>query len=377
VAFRVSGISQRITTMTAHRDKLDLYERVTAEIIGALEAGTRPWAPTWTSSLSPPGLPLRIKGEPYRGINVLLLWSVMITRGYPSPVWMTYAQARKLGGQVRRGEHGTLVCYAGATTKGDSGPGDRRSGQGGSGQGGSGELNASVVPKLRSSSTADRNEGDRLIHFLKSYIVFNVAQIEGLPERFDIEAVSATVGLAEAVEFFIANTKARIIAGPNPLYRHGTDTIECPPQTDFRDPEDHAAAICHELLHWTGIASRLNRDMGKRYGDEAYGMEELVAEIGAAMLCASFGIGAGVREENAAYIATWLKRLKQDKRAIFTAARLAQNAVDYLQGLQPDASEPTASDATHMDDPLSADKAIRSRSQRDGAIAASVLESAS
>jgi antirestriction protein ArdC len=200
--------------MTPHRDTPDLYERVTAGIISALEAGTRPWAPTWTSPLSPPGLPLRITGEPYRGINVLLLWSVMMTRGYPSPVWMTYAQAQKLGGQVRKGEHGALVCYAGAMTKGDGGSGesgldDRRSGQGGSRQSGSGEPNAGTLPKLRSSTVSNRNESDRLIHSLKSYKVFNVAQIEGQAERFAIEAVSATIGLAAAVECFVASTMNR------------------------------------------------------------------------------------------------------------------------------------------------------------------------
>ncbi len=312
-----------MTTLRSNSaDKPDLYEKVTAEIIAALEVGTRPWVPTWTSSISAPGLPLRITGEPYRGINVLLLWPVMMAQGYRSPIFMTYAQAQKLGGQVRKGEHGALVCYAGSARKSD-------------GHGGEGRSDAfSEMPPNTAAGTQD---GGKLIHFLKSYVVFNVAQIEGLPERFGIEEISATVGMADAISAFIANTKARIIGGPNPLYRHGNDTIECPPMADFKTVEDHVTTILHELVHWTGTASRLNRDMGKRYSDDAYGMEELVAEIGAAMLCASFGIGTEVREENAAYLATWLRRLRADKRAIFTAARLAQGAVDYLHGLQPKA----------------------------------------
>lgn len=310
------------TSRSNPADKPDLYEKVTAEIIAALEAGTRPWTPTWTSSLTPPGLPLRITGEAYRGINVLLLWSVMMAGGYRSPIFMTYAQAQKLGGQVRKGEHGALVCYAGSGRKSDGHGSERRS---------------DALSDMTTAEAAGTRNGGKLIHFLKSYVVFNVAQIDGLPERLGVEEISATAGMAEAMSAFITNTKARIIGGPNPLYRHGNDTIECPPVGDFKTQEDHAATILHELVHWTGTAARLNREMGKRYSDDAYGMEELVAEIGAAMLCASFGIGTQVREENAAYLATWLTRLRADKRAIFTAARLAQSAVDYLYKLQPNA----------------------------------------
>jgi antirestriction protein ArdC len=293
--------------------KADVYETVTAQIVAKLEQGVRPWFQPWNAEQAEGRItrPLRANGTPYRGINVLMLWGSATERGYGNPTWMTFKQALELGGNVRKGEKGSLVVYANTITRTEADP-----------------------------NTGE--ETDRDIPFLKGYTVFNVEQVENLPPRFHAPATPAaeTVERIGHAETFFAHTGVRIGHGGNrAFYSPAEDRIQMPPFEAFAEPEAYYATLAHEATHWTKGPARLDRDFGrKRWGDEGYAMEELVAELGAAFLCADLSLSPAPREEHAAYLANWLKVLKGDKRAIFSAAAHAQRAADYLHGLQPAAA---------------------------------------
>lgn len=289
----------------------DVYSRITDKIVAALEEGVRPWHRPWNAEHAAGRItrPLRFNGQPYSGINVIMLWSEAVERGYSAPIWMTFRRARELGAHVRKGEHGTTVVYASTFRKSET---DEDTGE----------------------------EVERNIPFMKGYTVFNVEQIDDLPQHY---YATAAVPVLEPVqrdaraEGFFANTGVTICHGGNRAYYTVTaDRIQMPPFEFFEDPESYYATLAHESCHATRHESRLDRDFGrKRWGDEGYAMEELVAELGAAFLSADLDLTLEVREDHAAYIQSWLKVLKDDKRAIFTAASHAQRAADFLHGLQP------------------------------------------
>ena len=289
--------------------RADLYTRVTERVIDDLEKGVRPWLKPWNGGHAAGRitLPLRHNGTPYRGINILLLWGEAMANGLTSPLWMTFKQALALGAHVRKGEHGAMVVYADRFTK--------------------------------KETDADGNDVEREIPFLKAYTVFNVAQIEGLPAHYyaEPEAKGEKLQLLETAERFFAATSAMIRHGGNmAYYAPGPDVIQLPVPEAFRDAESYAATKAHELTHWTKHPNRLDRDFGgKRFGDTGYAREELVAELGAAFLCADLGITPEPREDHASYLAHWLELLREDKRAIFSAASHAQRAVDFLHSLSP------------------------------------------
>ena len=288
----------------------DVYSRVTNKIIADLEAGNLTWLQPWQAGEHKAGSiqrPLRAGGIPYRGVNVLMLWASAMEKGYSCPLWLTYKQAAELGGQVRKGEKGSLVVYANTFTK--TGADDK---------------GAEVETK---------------IPFMKGYTVFNAEQIEGLPAHFYAteQPLNNEIERLESAERFFAATKASIQHGGNSaFYIPSLDFVQMPELATFRDGESYYATLAHEMTHWTRHNSRLDRDLGrKRFADAGYAMEELVAEIGAAFLCADLGVTPETRPDHAAYVASWLKVLKDDKRAIFTAASHAQKAADYLHSLQP------------------------------------------
>ncbi|WP_254508989.1 ArdC family protein [Anatilimnocola floriformis] len=298
-----------MTTTSNTTKRADVYSRVTDRIVAELEAGVRPWLKPWNAEHAAGRItrPLRFNGERYSGINVLMLWAEAETKGYACPIWMTFNQARELGGFVKKGEHGSPVVYA---------------------------------SKFKKSETDDAGqEVERDIPFLKEYTVFNVEQIESLPDWYYQlkETPKPQLQRIEAADRFFANTKADIrTGGTQAYYAAGSDHIQMPRFECFSDAESYAATLAHELTHWTKHASRLNREFGrKRWGDEGYAMEELVAELGSAFLSADLRITPEVRDDHASYVANWLKVLKDDKRAIFTAASYASRAVDFLHGLQP------------------------------------------
>jgi antirestriction protein ArdC len=297
-----------MTTTTTPR--VDVYTRVTNRIIDDLERGVLPWLRPWNAEHAAGRItrPLRFNGERYNGINILQLWYAAETSGYACPIWMTFQQAIQLGGHVKKGEHGTPVVYASKFTK---------------------------------KETDDAgDEVEREIPFLKEYTVFNVEQCEDLPAHFYQlkEEPKEKMQRVEHADGFFANTKADIRhRGNQACYTISGDYVRMPPFECFRDPESYCATLAHELTHWTRHPSRLNRDFGrKRFGDEGYAVEELVAELGAAFLCADLRITAEPRPDHAGYIEHWLKVLKDDKRAIFSAASHASRAVDFLHKLQPE-----------------------------------------
>jgi antirestriction protein ArdC len=242
-------------------------------------------------------------------MNVILLWSEAVARDFASPVWMTFKQASELGGHVRKGESGSLVVYASRFTKTES-----------DGRGG---------------------EVERNIPFLKTYTAFNVEQIDGLPDRFygRLAAVADPAERIEHADNFFANTAAAIRhGGSKAFYSPSTDHIQMPPFESFRDAESYVAVLSHETVHWTADSRRVGRDLSRYAKDRSErAREELVAEIGSAMLCADLDIVPELepRPDHASYIASWVAVLANDKRAIFSAAAHAQRAVTYLHGLQP------------------------------------------
>lgn len=284
--------------------KKDVYQTITNTIVAELEKGVRPWHKPWNAEHAAGRItrPLRSNGIPYRGINVLMLWAASCEKGYSAPLWLTYKQAQELGGQVRKGEKGNLVVYA------------------------------NIITREEETETGDTAE--RTIPFMKGYTVFNAEQVEGLPANFYAlaEPVLDPVQRIDQAEAFFQATAADIRHGGNQaFYSMSDDRVQMPPFEAFESAEAYYATLAHEMTHWTKHPSRLDRDLGrKRWGDAGYAMEELVAELGAAFLCADLELAPAPRAEHTAYIASWLKVLKDDRRAIVSAAGFAQTAADYL-----------------------------------------------
>ena len=294
----------------------DLYTQITQQIIDQLETGVRPWLKPWNAqhAAGPISRPLRHNAIPYSGINILLLWSTAAERGYLSPYWLTFKQAKELGACVRKGEHSAPVVYASTFSK-----------------------------------TEENKQGEavaRQIPFLKTYHVFNADQIDGLPEHYTALAGPQldSSSRIETAERFFAHTGAVIRhGGDRAAYNPTGDFIRIPPFETFNNTLSFVATVSHELLHWTKHPSRLDRDFGsKQFGDASYAMEELVAEIGSAFLCADLGLTPVVREDHVAYLEHWLAILREDKRALFSAAAHASRALEYLHSLQPQAQIDTA-----------------------------------
>lgn len=295
-------------------DRQDVYTRVTNAIVAELEKGVRPWLKPWNAEHLAGKItrPLRVNGQPYKGINVLMLWASAASQGFTAQTWMSFNQARALGAQVKKGAKGSQVVYA-----------DRLA---------------------RTETGEDGQTTEHGIFFMKSFTVFNAEQIEGLPDRFQ-ETPAPRPGMMERIgqaDAFFAHTYADIRhGGPQAYYASGLDYVQMPPFEAFRDAESYCSTLAHELTHWTKHPARLARDFGrKRFGDEGYAREELVAEIGAAFLSCDLGITPEPRADHAAYLDHWLGVLKADKRAIFQAAAHAQRAADYLHSLQPQSDAP-------------------------------------
>jgi antirestriction protein ArdC len=224
-------------------------------------------------------------------------------QNFAAPIWMTFRQALELDAHVRKGEKGSLVVYANSITRTEH---DEKSGE----------------------------DVDREIPYMKGYTVFNVEQIDGLPELYYAKAAPTLdpVARIDHAEKFLHATGAVINHGGNrAYYSHSTDAVQMPPFESFRDADSYYSTLAHELTHWSGSKNRLDRDFGgHRFGSNAYAQEELVAELGAAFLCADLELALEPRADHAAYIANWVEVLQTDSRAIFTAAAHAQKAADFI-----------------------------------------------
>lgn len=294
--------------------KSDIYTRITETVLSHLENGVRPWQKPWHAEHAAGRItrPLRANGIPYRGINVLSLWMEAESKGYTAPIWITYKQAQELKAHVRKGERGSLVVFASKTTRTEI-------------------------------DSVTGNETERDIPFLKGYTVFNVEQVEGLPPQYYATAprtLDPVQRITSADAFFAAIRATINHGGDRAYYNVSQDFIQMPPFEAFKDAESYYATLAHEATHWTKHEARLNRDFGrKRWGDEGYAMEELVAELGAAFLSSDLALAPAVRTDHADYIASWIKVLNDDQRAIFTASAHAQRAADFLNGLQDQIAE--------------------------------------
>jgi len=282
-------------------DKRDVYARVTDQIINSIEQGAGTWRMPWHTSGRFAFSPINVASKkPYRGINTVCLWAAAQAKGYESGEWATYQQWQDRGAQVRKGEKSTLVVFW----------------------------------KFANESRESQDDGDqpangsRLL-FTRGYSVFNAAQVDGYVPKAERD-VPIPERIAHADAFFSSVGADLRHGGNQAFYSPATDHIQMPPFEAFRDGVSYYATLAHEHTHWTASAARCNRELGKRFGDNAYAAEELIAELGAAFTCAYLGLSTEPRPDHAQYIQSWLRVLKADKRAIFTAASKAQQACDWL-----------------------------------------------
>ena len=286
--------------MKDHR--LSLYAEVTQRIIAELEAGRVPWVQPWDASRCACTMPGNaVSGRGYSGINVLILWAAGVEQGFTSQRWLTYRQAEQAGGHVRRGEKGTVICYA-----------DR------------------FTPRDEADKARSEDREARTIAFLKRFTVFNLDQCDELPEALTSSPVSLDplVAIEQADRVIQATAADFRIGGGEAYYSPVHDYVAVPPQAVFHEPINWYRTALHELGHWSGHASRLDRDQAGRFGSAAYAREELVAELASAFTCASLGIVPTVR--HADYVGAWLEVLRSDDKAIFRAASAASKAAEYL-----------------------------------------------
>ena len=280
----------------------DLYSEVSARIVAELEGGAAPWIKPWSAAPGANTPCNAVTNRPYSGCNVVLLWMAQAA-GYRTPRYLTYKQALEMGSHVRRGERGMKVYFV-------------------------------KQLQVRDQDAAD-NVSARLIPMMREYTVFNVDQCEGLPDSVStgrpmrVRNPDARDDLADQ---FLRATSADIREGHGEAYYvPSRDFISMPTFGAFKGADHFYGTVFHELTHWTGHMSRLDRDLKNRFGSRNYAGEELIAELGAAFLCAEFGFDGDLR--HAGYIEHWIELLKADKRAFFTACSQGSKAADYLRGL--------------------------------------------
>lgn len=288
------------TNENTSTEKLDVYAKVTSQIINAIEQGVGNWRMPWHTSGRFASSPINATSrKAYRGINTVCLWAAAEAKGYDSGEWATYAQWHERGAQVRKGEKATTVVFwkfANNAAETDDG-----------------ETPAS---------------GSRLL-FTRGYAVFNAAQVDGYtPKAESTESMPERIERAESWFHGIGADVRN--EGNRAYYAPGTDHIQMPPFAAFVENVSYYSTLAHEHTHWTAKSERCDRQLGKRFGDSAYAAEELIAELGAAFVCAHLGLSTEPREDHAEYIQSWLRVLRADRRAIFTAASKAQQAADYL-----------------------------------------------
>jgi antirestriction protein ArdC len=276
--------------------KVDIYQKITNVIIDAMETAGR-WSMPWSMNLAH-GAPINaITRKAYKGVNVLALWAQGEDKKYSSNEWATYRQWSEIGAQVRKGEKASsVVFWSTAQSK---------------------------------KETQDGEENSTFL-FAKSYSVFNADQVDGYTAKPGLTLERTNERIPTADDWFRSLAGDVRHGGNRACYIPTADRIQMPDFDAFKDNVSYYSTLAHEYTHWTAREFRCNRELGKRFGDAAYAMEELVAELGAAFTCAYLGLTTEPRPDHAEYLKSWLTVLKADKRAIFTAASKAQQAVDYL-----------------------------------------------
>ncbi|MGH2984020.1 MAG: ArdC family protein [Solirubrobacterales bacterium] len=303
----------------SRRRQRDVYQEITEKIVKALEGGTVPWRRPWRDF----GMQRNLSsGRPYRGVNQLLTQLTQQARGYDSPLWLTYRGAERAGGNVRRGERGTLV-----------------------------------VLWKRLLVKDEETDEKKLVWWIRPYTVFNLDQVDGVEppasedKRLEFDPI-------ERCEQLLARMPSPPIVEHRPggaFYIAASDTITLPPRESFYEVEGYYATRFHEAVHSTGHRSRLDRELAPKSDEQAYSREELIAELGAAMLCGTAGIAPQRLEQSAAYIGSWLRALRDDKRMVVSASQHAQRAVDYVLDQRPqDGSEASGEEGSEESSAASA-----------------------
>jgi antirestriction protein ArdC len=293
---------------TSSKPRFDVHEAITNQIIAAIEAGTgkpqMPWHRSGANIMRPVNVS---SGNAYRGVNTVALWAAADAFGYEHGLWGTYRQWQDRGAQVRKGEKSSLIVF---------------------------------YREFESDDAEASDDNDRRTRCMaRASRVFNIAQVDGYvideptPDDNRVDPI-------ESAEAFVCATGAKISEfGDRAFYSIREDAITMPDRYRFIDTKSGTATeawyatLLHELTHWTGASHRLDRTFGERFGDDAYAMEELVAELGAAFLCGDLDISAEPRSDHAAYIDSWLRILKGDRKAIFAAASAANKASEYLKSI--------------------------------------------
>ncbi|ABD89447.1 ArdC family protein [Rhodopseudomonas palustris] len=302
-------MSREISHARAGAGRANLYAEITDKIIAELQAGRVPWVQPWGTAAANATIAMPRNASTqrrYSGINILILWGAVIEQGFAGQNWLTFRQALGLGGHVRKGERGTTVVFA-----------DR------------------FTPEDERRRAAETGEDPGAIPFLKRFTVFNTDQCEGLPKDVASAVIPPPPGQIEPqAEALIAATGADFrIGGSRAYYNTAGDFVQVPPPAAYFEPINWHRTAFHELGHWTGHASRLNRDHSGSHGSKSYAREELVAEMAGAFVCASLGIVPTVR--HADYIGSWLEVLREDNRAVVRAASAASKAADFLLAFAP------------------------------------------
>ena len=293
-------------------ERADVYTRITAEIVAAMEAGAGEWRMPWYHDGTAITRPQNISsGNRYRGVNVLALWIAAQARGYANGLWGTYRQWLAVSAQVRKGERGTTVV---------------------------------LWKQAKATTNDDADDGDDDVRrrvFARAFTVFNVAQVDGYEPQV-IEKLPEGDRLTHVGEFIDA-LKIPIVTGNyNAHYRIDIDTIFMPDYAAFTSPAAHAGTLIHEAAHATGAKHRLDRNFQERFKRDWLPIEEATAELTASFILADLGVAHHPRPDHAAYVASWLRLLKDDPRAIFTAASKAQQAADWMHAQQPRTEEMAA-----------------------------------
>ncbi|TEX45706.1 MAG: antirestriction protein [Acidimicrobiales bacterium mtb01] len=279
----------------------ELFEKVTVDLITAIKDGAKDWRMPW-HGLGGAGLPRSADGRPYRGWNSLVLAMVAADRSWKSSTWATYHAWKRHGAQVRRGERGIQVVL--------------------------------WKPTERHETSEDGGNSLRRSLFARAFTVFAAEQVDGAEGFTTPWAAEDDARRIEAAEAYFAAVGADVVhGGDQACYVPRLDRIHLPHRHQFEQISDYYSTAAHEHTHWTGHTGRLGRDLSGRFGDHAYGAEELVAELGAAFWCAQFELDQATREDHAAYLGDWLALLQSDSRALVAACGHAQRAVDHLNTL--------------------------------------------
>ena len=288
------------------KKKETVQETITREIVEALEKGVRPWAKPWHCRAGSGSFPIRFNGEQYRGINILALWASQLKNGFSSNQWLTGHQANELGGNIVRGEKPTTVCF--------------------------------FKPLTFDKGTED----EKTIPLARAFRVFNVDQLENLPDRFypeeeETEPTNMDTKEYPHIQEFFDNLPVHHVdhKGSRACYAPDLDLIKMPEVKDFKSNAHYFTTLGHETIHWTGHKGRLDRDLSGSFGNQKYGKEELIAELGAAFLAAQWGISSHTKEESESYLASWIQTMKKEPKFLFQAASAAQKAVTFLNDKQP------------------------------------------